>query len=65
MSMCDENIINLSASYIHPRSQGFSIKKWVGPPQPIFKGKALETRLSYIENIRRNRPESVEFKLVL
>ena len=67
MSMCDENITNLCASYIQPHPQGFSLKKWVGrewkwvgPPHPIFKGKALETRLSYMENIRRNRPELVQ-----
>ena len=28
-----------------PRSQGFSLKKWVGPPHPFFEGKALGTRL--------------------
>ena len=29
-----------------PRPQGFSLK-WVGPPHPFFKGKALGTRLPF------------------
>ena len=36
------------ASTIQPRPQGFSPKKWVGP-HPCFKGKALGTRLSTID----------------
>ena len=28
-----------------PRPQGFSLKKWVGPPHPFFEGKSLGTRL--------------------
>ena len=36
-----------SLLWLQPRSQGFSLKKWVGP-HPFFKGKALGTRLLWL-----------------
>ena len=37
-----------------PRPQGFSLKKWVGPP-PFFEGKALGTRLKINNKTKNSR----------